>query len=377
MVTGSEKPSRWRWLLAVPATVAGVVAVGAQVGPSDATKHLTDWATFLGLSWPSWLSAGKFFAGVAIALAIFYSIVYRVPLERAYRALRNRPPVPLGPTELPASTVLHPADGYSQLVKDLKEQHALEKADLQRQLVGAGNVIETLADERDKQQGEVMAHKAESNRAWTRAQELQAQLETQRKIVDNRAVMDDGHKQGVLKTRKSDKPEPPPRPSEDDRLAIRELRQFWNLQGRDAVSDMARLFHYSIERLEGRDVEYGSLLQDKLRSLEKSHETMDKSLADDTTDSLDLIRGNLKTAAGSYLTVCGWVAVLRAVGAADFRDERLDAGLRNWQRAHKALMTEAEKLNETPEHRGTLFFWPHPVADERLKAFLREAFPGE
>ena len=98
MTSEPGKFSRWRWLSALPAVLAGVLAVAVQVGPDTATKNLKDWASILHFSWPSWLSATWFFVGIGILLATYYGILFRkqvrqlpARLGRAYRAF-NEPP---------------------------------------------------------------------------------------------------------------------------------------------------------------------------------------------------------------------------------------------------------------------------------------------
>lgn len=96
----TEKKSRsWGWLKAAPAVVMTVLLFAAQVGPTEATAKLAEWATALGLVWPTWLTAKSFFVGLTVVVGTIYAFLFRKHfrgfgerLLRGYRAFREPPP---------------------------------------------------------------------------------------------------------------------------------------------------------------------------------------------------------------------------------------------------------------------------------------------
>jgi hypothetical protein len=90
-----------------------------------------------------------------------------------------------------------------------------------------------------KVQQESALAKGEQQRVWVENSKLKAALEANRQMEMGRATINDARKQGVLKTRKSDKPATPP--TAQEQIAIAALRGIWAEWGRAPADSLGYL----------------------------------------------------------------------------------------------------------------------------------------
>jgi hypothetical protein len=263
-----------------------------------------------------------------------------------------------------------------RLFDEQRKHYETVVAEKDRKLLELTQVNGALRESHKKVQADhilwVQTHNTETTKLRKENAELRGKVEHNQKMETNKAAVSEGRKQGVLKTRASDKVEPPPKPSDEDRRQIQDLRTLWELQGQPAVTTLQRLYEDMRPKLRGQPY-WSALLKPHQEIFRKSIVAVEKALAHDSTMGLVEVRARFNAMLVAYFEAIRWLAQTKDHGDLDFEDEYLKGWRRTWSDYHYSFRHQLNVLETIPGHKGTLTYDLGYCEDRSLVSFVREA----